>query len=218
MSQIVPGPIESYLSGLSRAPDEVLQAVARQGEELGLPIVSRELGELLHLLVGAIAARRVLEIGTAVGYSTLWMARALPADGMIITMEVDESRAAAARQNLADAGVADRVSVMVGDSARLVTKVSGPFDLIFQDGDKQQYESLLDPLADRLRPGGLLVTDNVLWNGEVVPGFVTQATRNHAHTVALRRYNQRLASDRRFLSVFLPVGDGVALAMKTAES
>jgi predicted O-methyltransferase YrrM len=216
MSQIVPGPIETYLAGLSLAPDEALQAVARQGEEQGLPIVSRELGELLHLLVGAIAARRVLEIGTAVGYSTLWMARALPADGTIITMELEEGRAAAARTNLADAGVGDRVSVMVGDAARLVTKVSGPFDLIFQDGDKQQYESLLDPLADRLRPGGLLVTDNILWNGEVVPGYVTKASRNHAHTVALRRYNQRLASDLRFRSVFLPVGDGVAIAMKTA--
>lgn len=214
MSQIIPGAIESYLAGLSRTPDEVLTSVAKQGDTLGLPIVSRDTGELLHVLVSALGARRVLEIGTAVGYSTLWMARALPSDGMIVTMEVEPERAAAARQNFAAAGVGDLVTVMVGDSAQLIAKVSGPFDLIFQDGDKQQYEALLDPLAERLRPGGLLVTDNVLWNAEVVPGYVTQATRNHAHTVAIRRYNQRLAADDRFTSIFLPVGDGVAIAMK----
>lgn len=214
MSQIVPGPIEAYLAGLRRTPDEGLQAVGQQGAALGLPIVAPEVGELLHLLVGALPARRVLEIGTAIGYSTLWMARALPAGGTIITMELDAERASAARRNLQEAGVGDRVSVMVGDAARLIAKVSGPFDLVFQDGDKPQYESLLDPIADRLRPGGLLVTDNVLWNGEVVPGYVAEPSRNHAHTVALRRYNQRLSSDPRFRSVFLPVGDGVAIAMR----
>ncbi|MBI4477524.1 MAG: O-methyltransferase [Acidobacteria bacterium] len=214
MSQILPDPIEAYLAGLSRSPDEALQAVARQGEALGLPIVSREAGEFLHLLVAAARARRILEIGTAVGYSTLWMARALPAGGMIISMELEPDRAAAARQNFADAGVGDRISVMVGDASRLMAKVSGPFDLVFQDGDKQQYDALLDPLADRLRPGGLLVTDNVLWNGEVVPGYATTFSRNHADTVALRRYNQRLAADPRFTTVFVPVGDGMAIALK----
>ncbi len=214
MSQIVPGPIEAYLAGLSHQPDDALQAVGKRGAELGLPIVAPEVGELLHLLVGAISARRILEIGTAIGYSTLWMARALPADGTIMTIELEAERASVARRHLQDAGVGDRVSVMVGDASRLIAKVSGPFDLVFQDGDKQQYESLLDPIADRLRPGGLLVTDNILWNGEVVPGYVAEPSRNHAHTVALRRYNQRLSSDPRFRSVFLPVGDGVAIAMK----
>ena len=97
-------------------------------------------------------------------------------------MEFDEDRARQARENFARAGLADRVSVIVGDAQLMLAKVAGPFDLIFQDGDKQLYGPMLDRLVDLLRPGGLLVTDNVLWNGEVVPGFRPDAAAQRAPT------------------------------------
>ena len=97
---------------------------------------------------------------------------------MLVTMEIDEERAREARDNFARAGLADRVSVIVGDAQLKLAKVAGPFDLIFQDGDKQLYSPLLDRLVALLRPGGLLVTDNVLWDGEVVPGFADVPRQN----------------------------------------
>jgi predicted O-methyltransferase YrrM len=132
-------------------------------------------------------------------------------------MEVDAGRAAIARRNFVRAGVDRKVNVIVGDAARFLHKVAGPFDLIFQDGSKQLYEPLLDRLVDHLRPGGVLVTDNVLWNGEVVEGFVDPPERDAADTAAIRRYNDRLAADPRLLTTLLPVGDGVALSVKVTE-
>ncbi len=214
MSQILPDPIERYLDGVNRRSDPVLDEIAAEGRRRNLPIVHRQTGALLELLVRATGARCVLEIGTAIGYSGVWMARALPRDGLLITFEREHDRAADARANFGRAGVADVANVMVGDAARLVWKVSGPFDLIFQDGDKQQYEPLLDRLLDLLRPGGLLVADNALWRGEVVPGYIEKPYYSREETDALAAYNQRLASDPRVLSLVLPLGDGVSLALK----
>ncbi len=214
MSQITPAPIEDYLAGLARLPHPELDVVAREGESAGLPIVHAATGALLHALARTMRARQILEIGTAIGYSTLWLATALPADGMLLTMERDESRAARAREHAAAAGLAERVTVMVGDAARYLHKVAGPFDLVFQDGDKAQYEPMLDRLVALLRPGGALVTDNVLWQGEVVPGFVPKPTRNADDTAAIAAYNRRLAADPRLFTTFLPVGDGVAVSVR----
>ncbi len=214
MSQILPDPVERYLAGINRREDAVLDQIAAEGRQLDLPIVHPETGRLLQVLVAAMGARRVLEIGTAIGYSTVWMARALPADGLLISFERQSDRAARARANFERAGVADRANVMIGDAARLVWKVSGPFDLVFQDGDKMQYEPLLDRLLDLLRPGGLLVADNALWRGEVIPGYVQRPHYPREETEALAAYNQRLATDPRVLSIVLPIGDGVSLAAK----
>src|ERR1043165_878849 len=172
MGQIVPDAVERYLANLNHAGDAVLEGIARGNESRGLPLVDAEVGGLLRVLATAIGARRILEIGTAIGYSGIWLAGALPPDGMLITLEMNEGRAKEARDNFARAGLADRVSVVVGDAQLNIAKASGPFDLIFQDGDKQLYTPLLDRLVGLLWPRGLLVTDNVLWDGEVVPGFI----------------------------------------------
>lgn len=214
MGLIVPDAIEQYLSGLNRMPDAVLRDIEREGRELDLPLVDAEVGALLRVLALAVGARQVLEIGTAIGYSTIWLAGALPPDGRILTMEIDPGRAKTAGANLARAGLADRALVMVGDSARLVQKVSGPFDLIFQDGDKHLYEPLLDPLVARLRPGGLLVTDNVLWSGDVVPGFAAHPANDAESGAAIASYNRRLSDDPRLLTSIVPLRDGLAISIK----
>ena len=197
MPRLTPEPVLGYLAALRRDPHERLALIDREGRAEGLPLVDPDTGALLHTLALSCGAKRILEIGTAIGYSTLWLATALPADGMMITMEYDASRADRARAHFAAAGYGDRVSVMIGDATRFLHKISGPFDLIFQDSDKKLYEPMLDRLVELLRPGGLLVCDNVLWDGEVIPGFVATPKKNPADTAALAAFNHRLAADPR---------------------
>src|SRR3954464_8241562 len=132
MGQIVPDLVERYLSGLNHATDPLLIDIARDGAAQQLPLVDAEVGALLRVLACSIGARRILEIGTAIGYSGIWLAGALPADGMLLTMEMDQERAQIARQNFARAGLAERVHVIVGDARRTLSKIAGPFDVIFQ--------------------------------------------------------------------------------------
>ena len=214
MGQIVPDAVERYLSSLNQQSDAVLNDIARAGEQDDLPLVDPEVGALLRVLVLATRATRVLEIGTAIGYSGVWMAGALPKDGMLITMEVDESRAKIARENFSRAGLADRVNVIVGDAQRMLHKIAGPFDVIFQDGDKKQYGPMLDTLVGLLRPGGLLVTDNVLWNGEVVPGFAGKPHRDPADGIAITKYNDAINRHPSLVTSIVPLRDGVGISAK----
>jgi predicted O-methyltransferase YrrM len=214
MGQIVPDAVERYLEGLNRLRDPILQEIERQGEEQDLPLIDSEVGALLRVLAVAIGAARILEIGTAIGYSGLWLAGALPATGLLLSMEIDPDRARVARENFARGGVADRVNVVVGDAQRMLAKVSGPFDLVFQDGSKRQYGPMLDRLVDLLRPGGLLVTDNVLWSGDVVPGLLATPTHDAESTKAIGAYNEQLSRHPALMTVILPLRDGVALSTK----
>jgi predicted O-methyltransferase YrrM len=218
MGQIIHDAVEAYLEGLHASSDDDIRTIEREGRGQGLPLVHPSSARLLQALVIATGARRVLEVGTCIGYSAIWMARALPSDGMLITLETNPERAAAARANVERAGLADRISVIVGDATRYLHKVAGPFDLVFQDSDKQLYEHMLDRLVALLRPGGVLASDNVLWSGEVVEGYVSPPRRDPADTAALRRYNTRLASDPGLITTFLPIGDGIALSVKRRAS
>lgn len=214
MGRIVPDAIERYLASLNRGHDAVLDEIARDGVAQGLPLVDAEVGALLAVLVAATGASRVLEIGTAIGYSGVWLARGLPAGGMLLTIEQDPARAAEAKENFARAGLADRASVIAGDANLKLAKVAGPFDLIFQDGDKRLYLPTLDRLVALLRPGGLLVTDNVLWDGEVVPGYSASPRRDVEDTRAIAEYNERLAAHPRLTTSIVPLRDGVSISVK----
>jgi len=210
---IVAPEIARYLASLG--PDDPLLArVAAEGADLSLPIIDATVGRFLEAVVLATGARQVLEIGTANGYSALWLARALPPDGRLISIEINPERATIARGHIEEAGLTDRMNVVVGDATRTVYKMAGPFDLIFNDGDKRHYGPLLDRLVALLRPGGVLITDNVLWDGEVVPGLVTPPRRPPDETEAIAAYNQRLAVDSRLVTSFLPVRDGLAMSVK----
>jgi predicted O-methyltransferase YrrM len=214
MGVIVPDAVEKYLATLNRAHGEVLDDIARGNEQRNLPLVDAEVGALLRVLATAVSAKRILEIGTAIGYSGIWLAGVLPPDGSLFTLEIDQDRAREARANFTRAGLADRISVIVGDAKLMLAKVAGPFDLIFQDGDKQLYTPLLDRLVSLLRPRGLLVTDNVLWDGEVVPGFLPKPVRDEKDTRAIAEYNQRIASHPDLITATVPLRDGVSISVK----
>jgi predicted O-methyltransferase YrrM len=215
MGQIVPEPVERYLAALNRGADPALVELARRGTEKSIPIIDAEVGMFLRVLARSIAASRILEIGTAIGYSGVWLAGGLAPGGLLLTVELDRATAEEARRNFAAAGLADRVSVIVGDASRMIAKIAGPFDLIFQDGDKHQYGPMLDRLVDRLRPGGLLVTDNVLWDGEVVPGFTAAPKRPADETQAIAAYNEQLAAHPALMTSTLPLRDGLSISVKT---
>ncbi|MDP2052843.1 MAG: class I SAM-dependent methyltransferase [Acidobacteriota bacterium] len=157
---------------------------------------------LLQTLARDCGARRILEIGTGDGHFTLSLAATLPPDGMMISMEADATLAGHARSQLAAAGYADRVSVMVGEAARFLHKIAGPFDLIVQAGAPAADEARHERLVALLRPNGVLVTDNIGGNGESDP------------VVA---FSHRLAADPRLQTSFLPVGGGVAISVKRAS-
>jgi predicted O-methyltransferase YrrM len=218
MGQIVADAVERYLSRLNSQRDPLLDEIAARGEAEGLPLIDPEVGALLRVLALSIGARRILEIGTAIGYSGIWLAGALPAEGMLFTFEIDAERAAIARQHFDRAGLSPRVSVIVGDAQRMLAKVAGPFDLIFQDGDKQAYSPMLGRLVALLRPAGLLVTDNVLWDGEVVPGFVNPPRRDAESTRAIAEYNRQLNAHPELLTATIPMRDGLAISVRRAPT
>ena len=205
--------IEDYLASLT-PEDPFLERAATEARAEGLPAVGRTAGRFLETAVLAAGARRVLEIGAANGYVSLWLARSLPDDGGLFSIEPDPRRAAMARAHLAAAGLGERAHVIVGDAARMVHKVAGPFDVIFDAGGEERYAPLLDRLAALLRPGGVLITGNVLRPAEAVAGPAGPPDRPADETDAVSACNRRLATDPRFVTSFLPMGDGLALSVR----
>ena len=206
---ITPDAIETYVDAHLATRDAPLAAVEAQGAREKWPIVGPAEGTLLHVLTRLVNAKRALELGTAIGYSTTWIARGLAAGGELLTVERDPDTAKLAAENLQRTGVADRVRILVGDAREIVKDLEGPFDLIFNDIDKEGYPVVLPRCADLLRVGGVLVTDNVLWSGSVA-----DRRSKDASTAAIRTYNDRLAADARFLSLIVPLRDGVSVALK----
>src|SRR3990170_571816 len=209
VGDITPDAIETYVDMHLATRDAPLAAVEAQGAREKWPIVGPAEGTLLHVLTRLVNAKRALELGTAIGYSATWIARGLAAGGELLTVERDPDTAKLAAENLRRTGVADRVRILVGDAREIVKDLEGPFDLIFNDIDKEGYPVVLPRCADLLRVGGVLVTDNVLWSGSVA-----NRRARDASTAAIRTYNDRLAADARFLSVIVPLRDGVSAALK----
>jgi predicted O-methyltransferase YrrM len=201
--------VEAYLKGLTPARDALLTRLEAYAERHGVPIVGPEVGRLLHILAGSIGAKRVLELGTAIGYSTIWLARAVAENGgTVVTVEGRDEMADRAEANLREAGLADRVEIVRGMAEDVVPEMEGPFDLIFNDVDKVLYPVLLPMLVELLRVGGLLVTDNVLWGGRVA-----SPTRDPT-TLAVMECNERLHTDPRLVTVIAPMRDGAAISWR----
>jgi predicted O-methyltransferase YrrM len=213
--------VDEYIARTLIGDDPGLEAALRDSEAAGLPAiaVSPAYGQMLHLLARAIGARRILEIGTLGGYSTIWLARALPAEGRLVTLEVNDRHAAVARKNLDRAGVASRVEIRLGpaaDSLRAMARApEPPFDFVFIDADKQGYPDYLRLSLALSRPGTLIVADNVVREGKVADPSTTDE-----QAVAVREFNAMLAAEPRVRATIIQtVGvkkhDGFALALVT---
>jgi caffeoyl-CoA O-methyltransferase len=211
--------VDEHLEGLFGPPDPDLVAAQQRAEEAGLPAisVSPAIGRFLHVLALARGARRILEIGTLAGYSTIWMARALPPDGDLVTLEYDPTHAEVARRNLEAAGLGDRVEVRVGPAldtlAELATSGAGPFDLVFIDADKAPYAEYLEAALQLSQPGTVIVADNI-----VRRGAVAQGPSDDPAVTGVQRFTGHAATHPRLTSAFLQlVGvkghDGLAICV-----
>lgn len=198
--------LEEYFRGFIPPRDGLLLELEREADTEKIPIVGPMVGELLFILARATRAKAILELGAATGYSAIYLARgAAPASGRVVTLEWDAGMAARARANIARAGLTERIAVQVGDAMALMAAMSGPFDLIFMDIDKEAYLPALAHCHRLLRPGGLLVADNV--------GFAAADPFNQK---ILGDPNWRVAPLLCFLPSHSPERDGLCLAVKVA--
>ncbi len=223
MTQDTWNAVDRYIADTLLPPDPALEAAVKASDAAGLPpiAVAPNQGKLLHLLARAMGARRILEVGTLGGYSTIWLARALPEGGRMVTLEFEPRHAEVARANLARAGLADRVEVRVGraiDSMPgLLDEGLAPFDLVFIDADKVGYPDYLAWSLKLTRKGSLIVADNVVRNGKVA-----DAASTDANVQGVRRFNAMLAAEPRVEATAIQtVGvkgyDGLAFALVVAD-
>ena len=190
-----------------------LRILERKALEEGIPIIRPHTRGLIQFLLEVLAPRRILEIGTAVGYSALVMYTYAPARCEIVTIERDEQRAAQARQNFAQFG-AKRITLLEGDAAAVLPQLDGTFDLIFMDAAKGQYIRFLPEVIRLLRPGAVLLSDNVLKEGEILESKFAVTRRNRTIHKRMREYLAALSEDPRLRTVLLETGDGTALSVR----
>ena len=205
--------LNQYVSEHFVREDEVLQYVRQQTAAHGLPLINLQPneGRLLQMLTMLCAAERAVEIGTLAGYSGIWIARGLPAQGKLITIEKSSVHANLARSHFERAGLADKVTVLQGAGAQMLRKLEAdaPYDLMFIDADKANYANYLEWAAENLRVGGVVIADNAFWGGQI---FNPQTEDDHG----LVAFNQSLADHAQFESTIIEVGDGVALGVKVS--
>jgi caffeoyl-CoA O-methyltransferase len=202
--------VDQYLYSLLPESEPVLQEMEHAAAERKIPIVGPLVGRYLFQLARMIGARCVFEMGSAIGYSTLWWAMAMGEAGRVIYTDGDKKNAAEALAYFQRAGVSSRVDIRTGDAIELLSEERGEFDIIMVDIDKEDYPRALRMAAPRIRKGGLLVADNVLWSGRVAD----PAMAKDASTRGILEFNRALYSNKDFWTIITPLRDGVAVAMK----
>ena len=209
MQGITSEPVEEYIYSLLPPRDEVLTEMEAAAAKRNVPIVGPAVGRILHQLALISGAKTVFEMGSAIGYSTIWWARAVGEGGRVIYTDGDRKNADEARGYFERAGVTDRITVKTGDALEILSEQKQEFDIIFCDLDKEDYPRAFRLALPRLRKGGLLVADNVLWSGKVAHKNPTEAS-----TKAIQEFNRLLYSSPDLFPVILPIRDGVAVAVK----
>jgi predicted O-methyltransferase YrrM len=189
--------------------DSVLAEMEDYATEHKIPIVGPAVARVLQQLAMMINARTVFELGSAIGYSTIWWAQAVGDQGRVTYTDGDSKNAERARGYFARAGVSNRITLHVGDALEFLSEQKQEFDIVFNDVDKEDYPRVLRLVAPRLRKGGLFITDNVLWSGRVA-----EKNSPDARTKAILEFNRRLYDTPEFYTTILPIRDGLAVALK----
>jgi caffeoyl-CoA O-methyltransferase len=212
VSDIVDPRVEAYAEEHTTPDGELFERLAAETREKTTApqmMVGRLEGQFLRVLVRSLRARRILELGTFTGYSSISMALALPADGRVITCDVNEETNAIARRYAQEAGVEDRIDYRLGPALETIAQLDGPFDLVFIDADKPNYVNYYEATLPLLGDGGLIVVDNTLWSGRVVDDEDDEDT-----TRAIRELNDHVSADPRVENVLLTVRDGMNLVWR----
>jgi caffeoyl-CoA O-methyltransferase len=202
--------VEQYLYELLPERDAVANEMEHYAEEHRVPIIGPAVARLLALFTQVSGAKRIFEMGSAIGYSTIWLARAAGPKGKVHYTDGDPANAQRAREYFRRAGVAKRIDVQVGDALELLKKTSGKFDLIFNDIDKHQYPDALRAALPKLRRGGLFITDNTLWSGKAS----RPASADDARTLGVQEFNRLVYASKELYPVLIPLRDGVTVCRK----
>lgn len=193
--------------------DALLLALEKKAAERFIPIIKPQVGQFLQILIKIKKPGRILEVGTAIGYSTIWMARAAGPAVEIVSIEINEERAAEARENFRSGWVEEQINLKIGDAREIIPFLRRKFELVLLDGAKGQYLDYLEPVLEILSPGGVIVADNVLYHGEVLD---QQRVKHKRRTMVnhLREYLRVVANHPLLESSIIPIGDGIALSVR----
>ncbi len=207
--EIVTAPIEDYLKRITPQEDPILAEMEALAGETDFPIVGPLVGRLLHQLVKLTSSRRILELGSGFGYSAYWFAQALEDSGEIILTEFQEENLALAKDWFQRGEISSRATFHQGDALEILEGLDGEFDIIFNDAGKHRYPEVFKKAGPRLRSGGLLISDNVLWHGQVVEGQPDENTQG------ILEYNRLIFESPEFFSSIIPIRDGISLSIKS---
>jgi predicted O-methyltransferase YrrM len=209
MANLLTPAVEKYLSEILPERDPVLAGMEEYARKHDVPIIGPECGRLLYLLTQISGAKRIFEMGSAIGYSAIWFARAAGPQAEIYFTDSDPKNATMARENFEKAGISDRIRILLGDAVDLIDTVSGEFDIILIDVFKHQYPKALRKSVPRLKHGGLVITDNVLWSGRVTEPAKDDSTRG------VVEFNKMIYSSKELFPVIVPLRDGVGVCRKS---
>jgi predicted O-methyltransferase YrrM len=209
--EVVNPEIEEYLETLLPEREPWFLEMEKIAAEEDFPAVGPQVGLLLEILARSIHAVRVMDLGAGFGYSGLWLARALPADGYLLLSDFDEKKLKLAGKYFKQAGLHKIAEFRAGDALTLLEQEHQPYDLIFNDVDKEFYPQIIEPAYRLLRPGGLFVTDNTLWHGRVAR---KSQQPDDTATPFVREFNNRLKMHKGFLTVQVPLRDGISISIK----
>jgi predicted O-methyltransferase YrrM len=201
--------VDDYLYSMLPQRDEVLVEMEDYASQHDVPIVGPAVARVLQQLALMIQAKNIFELGSAIGYSTIWWAQAAGEKGRVIYTDGDPKNAERARKYFDRAGVSERITLHTGDALEFLSEQKQQFDIIFNDVDKEDYPRVLRLVAPRLRQGGLFITDNVLWSGRVA-----EKNPKEPRTKAILDFNRQLYSSPDFFTTLLPIRDGLAVALK----
>ena len=202
--------VDKYIYDLLPARDPVVQEMEAYAEEHRVPIIGPAVARLLTLLVQVSGAMRIFEMGSAIGYSTIWLARAAGPRAKVFYTDGNPENARRAQEYFRKAGVSKRINVDVGNALELVKKTPGKFDLIFNDVDKHQYPEALKAALPKLQRGGLFVTDNTLWSGKAARPAIAE----DGHTRGVQEFNRLVYASKELFPVLIPLRDGVTVCRK----
>ena len=200
--------IEEYLDRLLAPGDRVLKEMEREGKERRFPIVGPQVGRLLCLMARMTGAMQIFEMGSGFGYSAYWFLKGMPPGGRVILTDDSEENLNQARRYFSQAGLSDRVRMEVGDALELIEQYPGPFDIIFNDIDKEQYPRAFEKALSRIRKGGLLISDNVLWFGSIL------TDSREPDVQGIRAYNKLIMGTKEVFTTIIPIRDGVSITIK----
>ena len=211
---IVDERLVTYINSLDTGNTEILDQIEKEAIAAYVPIIRKEMQSFLKLLLAMQKPMRILEVGTAVGFSAILMAQYAPADCKIVTIENYEKRIPVAKENFKRAGKDEQINLLEGDAMQILPTLSGEFDMIFMDAAKGQYINFMPDILRLLKSGGVLVSDNVLQDGDIIESHYVVERRNRTIYKRMREYMYELTHNEGLVTAVLPVGDGITVSAK----